>query len=464
MGIKIVAVTACPVGVAHTYMAAEALSQAAKAHDCEIKVETNGASGIDNELTQRDIIEADAVIVACDKTVDVERFIGKPVIEVSVGAGLRKADELIQHCIRGDIPIKQENVDGRKHSKSKNFGWSIFKHLMNGVSHMLPLVVAGGIITAISFIWGVDSANPASPQYNEIAETFYKIGTYAMQLMIPFLAGYIAKSISGRAGLIAGFFGGGVALYTGSGFLGGLLAGFLAGYLCKFLLWSMRNMPKDLEAVKSMFIIPIVSILIAGLSIVIVSTPCEALTAWLEKALAGLEQSNGILLGIAVGCMIGFDLGGPVNKAAYITGTVLLASGNTYFMAGVSSACMTPPLVIALSATFFKSRFSRADRTAGLVNYILSFTHITEGAIPYAAKNPLVIIPIFMVSSSVSAALTYVAGISVPAPHGGFLVLPLVNNPLLWVVCVFAGGIVGMILYVIATPKVTDKSKKELKN
>ena len=452
---KLLGVTGCPTGIAHTFMAEEALKKAAAELGCEIKVETNGAAGAENQLTAEDIKEAAAIIVACDKNVDMDRFNGKPVIEVSVSDGINKAEELIRKCVDGLAPVREGAVrENNDNNKGQSVGHTIYKHLMSGVSHMLPLVVAGGVLTAISFLWGIYSADPTSDQYNAIAAMLKTVGGYSMNLMVPVLAAFIAQSISGRPGMLAGLVGGVIASETGSGFIGGIAAGFLAGYFVEFLLRLMHRMPRQLEGLKSIFLIPIISVGVIGTIMVLIGTPCSALNNALMNFLENLQDSSPVLLGIVIGCMSAFDMGGPVNKAAYVTGTMLLGQGNYFFMAGVSAACITPPLIIAIAATFFKNRFTKEDRTAGLLNYILGCTHITEGAIPFAAKNPLKVIPVLMAGSSISAVLTYILQIEVPAPHGGFLILGLVNKPLLWVVCILVGSAVGALLYVAVTPVV----------
>ncbi|MCC0782786.1 PTS sugar transporter subunit IIA [Clostridioides sp. ES-S-0108-01] len=459
MGKKmILGVTGCPTGIAHTFMAEKALKNSAKELGCDIKVETNGAIGVENKLTAKDIEMADAIIVACDKNVDMDRFNGKPVIEVPVKEGIHKANELIQRCIDGKVPIRKGSSSSSKVAEEGNlsFGQKLYKDLMNGVSHMLPLVVAGGVLTAISFLWGIYSFDPNSEQYNQIAATLKSVGGYSMNLMVPVLAAFIAQSISGRPGMLAGLVGGMISFDTGSGFLGGIIAGFLAGYLVKLFVHVLRKLPRQLEGLKSIFIIPIVSVGIVGVAMLLLGGPCSALNNAMMNFLSGLQNSSPIILGIVIGCMSAFDMGGPVNKAAYVTGTMLLGQGNYLFMAGVSAACITPPLVIAIASTLFKNRFTEEDRAAGLINYILGSTHITEGAIPFAAKNPLKVLPVLMIGSSISAILTYIMKIEVPAPHGGFLVLGLVNKPLLWVGCILVGSLIGAVLYMMVTPKVVD--------
>lgn len=478
MGKKIIlGVTGCPTGIAHTFMAEEALKKSAKELGCDIKVETNGAIGVENKLTAEDIEMADAIIVACDKNVDMDRFNGKPVIEVPVKEGIHKASELIKKCIDGKVPVRKGSTSSNKFTEEGNlsFGQKLYKDLMNGVSHMLPLVVAGGVLTAISFLWGIYSFDPNSEQYNQIAATLKSVGGYSMNLMVPVLAAFIAQSISGRPGMLAGLVGGMISFDTGSGFLGGIISGFLAGYAVKLFVYLLRKLPRQLEGLKSIFIIPIVSVGVVGISMLLLGGPCSALNNAMMNFLSGLQNSSPIILGLVIGCMSAFDMGGPVNKAAYVTGTMLLGQGNYLFMAGVSAACITPPLVIAIASTLFKNRFTEEDRAAGLINYILGSTHITEGAIPFAAKNPLKVLPVLMIASSISAILTYIMKIEVPAPHGGFLVLGLVNKPLLWVGCILVGSLVGAILYMMVTPKVVNnnnttentneiKNKNEIKN
>ena len=453
---KILGVTGCPTGIAHTFMAEKALKEAAKELGCEIKVETNGAIGVENALTAKDIQEADAIIVACDKNVDMERFNGRPVIDVSVTEGINHAKELIQKCIDKKVPIRKGNVKISNYNQGEkvSFGRQIYKHLMNGVSHMLPLVVAGGVLTAISFLWGIYSFDPTSPQYNVIAATIKEVGGYSMNLMVPVLTAFIAQSIAGRPGMLAGFVAGMIASATGSGFIGGIIGGFAGGYFTQFVVNLLRNLPRQLEGLKSIFIVPIITVLVVGVGMILLGGPCSMLNESMMSFLEGMQKSSPVILGLIIGCMSAFDMGGPVNKAAYVTGTMLLAQGNYLFMAGVSAACITLPLIIALAATFKKDRFTEEDRTAGLINYVLGCTHITEGAIPFAAKNPLKVIPVLMAGSSISAIATYIMKVEVPAPHGGFLILGLVNKPLIWITCILLGSAIGAVLYVLVTPKV----------
>ena len=456
---KLLGVTGCPTGIAHTYMAEEALKEAAEKLGAEMKVETNGAVGVENELTAEDIAECDGIIVACDKNLDMDRFNGKPVIEVPVSDGISKAEELVQKMLDGNVSVRGGEVKAagseKKAEEGKDsIGHQIYKHLMNGVSHMLPFVVAGGVLTAISFLWGIYSADPTNAQYNEIAATIKTVGGTSMGMMVPVLAAFIAQSIGDRPGMIAGFVGGMIANTTGSGFIGAIIAGFFAGYLCKFVVNALKGLPRALEGLKSIFFIPIITVAIVGIVMQVTADPVSSINKGMMDFLAGLQNSSPIILGLAVGCMSAFDMGGPVNKAAYVTGTALLAQGNYYFMAGVSAACITPPLIIAIAATVAPKKFTKADRAAGLVNYVLGCTHITEGAIPFAAKDPVRVLPILMIGSSISAILSYITKITVPAPHGGFLILRLVNHPLLWVGCILVGSVIGAFLYIITAKNV----------
>lgn len=446
---KILAVTGCPTGIAHTYMAEEALKAAAKKAGVEIKVETNGAGGIDNAITDSDLKDAIGVIIAADKDINAERFNGMAVIEVPVKDGIHKAGALVEQLLSGHTSIRKGHVSTTSTdiNVKESIGRQIYKHLMSGVSNMLPFVVAGGVLIAISFLWGIYSADPTSPQYNEFAALLMKIGGQAFGIMVPVFTAFIASSIAGRPGMVAGFVGGLVANITGAGFLGGIIAGFAAGYLMLYVKKWLDHLPRQFEGLKSIFIMPLIGVFIIGAGMFLLGEPIASINNGMKDWLQSLQQANPILLGIVIGCMCSFDFGGPVNKAAYVTGTMLLGEGNFFFMAGVSAACIVPPFVIAFSTTIFRSKaFSEDERAAGLVNYVLGSTHITEGAIPFAAKDPLRVLPIMMLSSAIAAVLTFLSHIQVPAPHGGFLVLPLVNKPFLWVGCIFVGALVGAIL------------------
>ncbi|EBD6409764.1 PTS transporter subunit EIIC [Salmonella enterica] len=444
---KIIAVTGCPTGIAHTFMAEEALKNAAKKLSVEIKVETNGASGVENAIQPADLVDIAGVIIAADKDVLPDRFNGLPVIEVQVKEAIHHPAELINKVINGEAPIRKgESTTSTEIIEKESLGRQIYKHLMSGVSNMLPFVVAGGILIAVSFLWGIYSADPNSAEYNATAAMLMKIGQQAFSIMVPVFTAYIAFSISGRPGMVAGFVGGLLANATGAGFLGGIIAGFAAGYLMLWVKNRLEGLPRQYEGLKSIFIMPLIGVLVIGVLMSLLGQPVAAINNSMMNWLASLQEANPILLGIVVGAMCSFDFGGPVNKAAYVTGTLLLGQGNFYFMAGVSAACITPPLVIALATTFFPKGFSEEERAAGMVNYILGCTHITEGAIPFAAKDPLRVIPMMMIASSISAVLSYSLRIQVPAPHGGFLILPLVSQPLAWVLCILAGSACGAVM------------------
>ncbi|MGX9522830.1 PTS fructose transporter subunit IIC [Vibrio mediterranei] len=446
---KFIAITGCPTGIAHTFMAESALKKAAKKAGVEIKVETNGAAGIKNQIEDSDLEDIYGVIIAADKDVLPNRFNGLPVLEVPVKDGIKKADELIKKVMDGEANVRggTPSKSVLTHSKSESFSRQIYKHLMSGVSHMLPFVVAGGVLIAFSFLWGIYSSDPESKQYNEIARMLMSIGQQAFGIMVPIFAAFIASSISGKPAMVAGFVGGLLANVTGAGFLGGIIAGFASGYLIYFLVKHLEFMPKQYEGLKSIFLLPIIGTLVIGALMINLGVPIAAINNSMMEFLSSLQDANPVMLGIIIGMMCAFDFGGPVNKAAYVTGTLLLAEGNMYFMAGVSAACITPPLVIAIATTIFKRAFDEEERTAGVICYILGATHITEGAIPFVAKAPHHVIPIMMLASSISASLSFLFSVQVPAPHGGFLILPVVSKPIVWVACILVGSLAGAFLY-----------------
>ena len=449
----IIAATGCPTGIAHTYMAQEALEQAAKKAGVTIKVETHGQIGVENELTPEEIANAKAVIIAADKDVQPQRFVNKKIIDVSVGQGIKNADELVAQALRGEGVVKYHSddaaVEASEAPQSSNVGKSsigreIYKHLMNGVSHMLPFVVGGGVLIAISFaVFGIYSFDPNHETYNAFSAQLKEIGGLAMGLMTPVLAAYIAQSIGNRPALVSGFVAGLMASNGGAGFLGGIVGGFFAGYLVVLLEKLFKGLPKTLDGLKAIFLYPLLGVFITGLFMSVIVSPMAGINQSLMEFLKGFQDSNPVLLGLVIGCMSAFDMGGPVNKAAYVTGTLLLAEGNTTFMAGVSAACIAPPLITTVAVLLFKNRFDTNERNAGLVNFILGSTHITEGAIPFVAKDPLRAMPSMMLGSSIAAILTYLFGVQVPAPHGGFLVLPVVTHPFLWVLAIAIGSVVG---------------------
>ncbi|MGK4044227.1 fructose-specific PTS transporter subunit EIIC [Heyndrickxia oleronia] len=445
----IIAATGCPTGIAHTYMAQEALEAAAKKRGISIKVETHGQEGIRNALTEAEIDAADGVIIAADKDVNADRFIGKPLINVSVSKGIKEPDQLIDEILAGNVPkykdgqARAQQQSGHSSGQKTSIWHSIYVSLMNGVSHMLPLVVAGGVMVAISFMFGIHSAEPDSPEYNQFAYYLKTIGGISMNLMVPVLCAYIAESIAKRPGLIIGFIVGMIAYMNGTGFLGGIVGGFLTGYIMVGLAYVCKGLPKQLDGLKAIFLFPVLGIFIAGFAMWFLSAPMESINKGMMSFLSSVQDSSPILLGLIVGCMSAFDMGGPVNKAAYVTGTALLAQGNYFFMAGVSAACIAPPLATGFAVLFGGKAYSASDRSAGYVNFLLGSTHITEGAIPFAAKKPLKVIPILMLGSSIAAILTYLFKVQVPAPHGGFIVLPIVTHAILWVVAILIGAIVS---------------------
>ena len=454
---KIIAATGCPTGIAHTYMAQEALEEAAKKRGISIKVETHGQSGVEHAFTQSEIDQADGVIIAADKDVDIDRFDGKRLINVSVTKGMKEPDELIEKILNDkNVSVYHGSGSGKTNGSEEaeltgTFWHKMYVYLMNGVSHMLPLVVAGGVLTAVSFFWGINSADPKSAEYNALAALLNTIGGFAMNLMVPVLCAYIAEAIGKRTGLVIGFVTGMIAYSNGTGFLGGIVGGFLAGYVAVLLAKLFKSLPKSLDGLKSIFIFPVLGVLISGTIMWYVSVPMKDINQGMMSFLKSMENTSPILLGLIVGIMCAADMGGPINKAAYLTGTALLAQGNYFFMAGVSAACSAPPLATGFAVLFNKKAYTAKERSAGYVNFLLGSTHITEGAIPFAAKNPLLNIPSFMIGSAIAAILSYVTKISVPAPHGGFIVLPLVNKPFLWVLWIVIGALVsGFLLSLIA--------------
>lgn len=447
----IVAVTACPTGIAHTYMSADALKAKAAEMGVDIKVETNGSGGAKNVLTAEEIENAVAVIVAADTNVEMNRFNGKHVIEAAVADGIRKPQQLIERALKLDAPVYRGSGKSSQESQQsgRGIGATIYKHLMSGVSNMLPFVVGGGILIAISFMFGFNAFNPDDPSFHPIAEALMTIGGgNAFGLMVPVLAGFIAMSIADRPGFAAGMVGGMLASTGGAGFLGGLVAGFLAGYLVVGLKKLFASLPSSLEGIKTILIYPLLGIALTGfIMLFVINKPVGALNTAISEWLSGLGTGNAILLGIILGLMMAFDMGGPVNKAAYVFGTGLLANGVYEPMAAIMAAGMVPPLGIAIATTIFKKKFSQQDREAGKVNYIMGLSFITEGAIPFAAADPLRVIPSIMAGSAVTGALSMMFSIGLRAPHGGVFVIPLVDgNWFLYLLAVVIGAIVSAVL------------------
>ncbi|MFT9597653.1 PTS fructose transporter subunit IIABC [Mesobacillus sp.] len=453
----IVAVTACPTGIAHTYMAADSLKAKAAEMGVDIKVETNGSGGAKNVLTQEDIENAEAVIIAADTKVDMDRFAGKPLIDVPVADGIRKPKDLIEKAVKKDAPLYKASGNAAAEKKESRGG--VYKHLMNGVSNMLPFVVGGGILIAISFMFGYNAFNPDDPSYHPIAKALMDIGggSGAFGLLVPILAGFIALSISDRPGFAPGMVGGLLAATGGGGFLGGLVAGFLAGYLVLGLKKLFAGLPASLEGIKTILLYPLFGIALTGfIMLFLVNKPVGALNQAITDWLSGLGTGNAVVLGIVLGLMMAFDMGGPVNKAAYVFGTGLLANGVYEPMAAIMAAGMVPPLGIALATTFFKKKFSKQDQDAGKANYIMGLSFITEGAIPFAAADPLRVIPSVMAGSAVAGGLTMMFNIGLRAPHGGLFVVPLVEGGwLLYLAAILIGSVVTAILLGILKKPVT---------
>ena len=458
---RVLAVTACPTGIAHTFMAAESLQNKANEMGISIKVETNGSGGAKNVLTREDIKNAECIIIAADKNVEMDRFNGKRVIKTKVANGIHKAEELINDAVNGKGTIY--NSEGKNNSKEEisqdGIGRSIYKHLMNGVSHMLPFVIGGGILIALAFLfddYSIDAANFGSN--TPLAALFKDIGGTAFGFMLPILAGYIAMSISDRPGLAVGFVGGALASAGGSGFLGALLAGFIAGYLVLGLKRLFNVLPDSLEGIKPVLLYPFFGILLVGLIITYaVNPPVSALNEAITNTLNSMGASSKILLGILVAGMMAVDMGGPINKAAYVFGTASLASGNYEIMAAVMVGGMVPPLAIALGTTFFKDKFTKKERQSGLTNYIMGLSFITEGAIPFAAADPLRVIPACVAGSAVAGGLAMFFGCTLRAPHGGIFVTPVIGSPFGFLIALVAGSIVGMLVLAALKKPVVEK-------
>lgn len=489
----IIAATGCPTGIAHTFMAKEALEKAAAERGLTIKVETHGQVGVENELTKGEIAGAKAVVVAADKDVQAERFAGKPMVSVGVSKALsvEAAGKLIDRALaaKGDDTVAAAADVEDEVEEKESIGHIIYKHLMNGVSHMLVFVVAGGVLTAVSFLWGITSFDSTAADYNSFAAMLKIIGGIAMNLMVPVLSAYIAESIGKRPALVPGFVAGMIAIQglpvnadthmidaggtgVGFGFLGGIVGGFLAGYVILLLEKVFAKLPKNLDGLKAIFLYPLFSTLIVGLVMLGISGPMAAINTAMMDFLKGLSASGAVVLGLAIGCMCAFDMGGPVNKAAYVTGTAMLtealAAGvgtdtynfGTNFMAAVSAACIVPPLITTFAVIVGKKYFSQEDHDAGVVNLILGCTHITEGAIPFMTKNIWPVMPIMMLGSSIASILTIMFNVHDPAPHGGFLVLPVVENGPLWVLAILIGAVVGGILFVAFKKYDFEKNQK----
>ena len=447
----VLAVTACPTGIAHTFMAAESLENKAREMGITIKVETNGSGGAKNVLTAKEIRAAKGIIVAADKNVEMQRFYGKRVLQVPVADGIRKPEVLLGKILQGEAPVYGEGkdvemADGREEVRGR--GKKVYRDLMNGVSHMLPFVIGGGILIAVAFLLDDYSLNPANFGSNLPQAAFFKaIGDAAFGFMLPILAGYIAMGIADRPALAPGFVGGFLAKEGGSGFLGALLAGFAAGYLILLLKKLFDKLPRSLEGIKSILLYPVFGILLMGVLIQLIINPP---VAWLNEALYGLLARLGtgsrVLLGVLLGGMMSVDMGGPINKAAYVFGTASLASNEFQIMAAVMAGGMVPPLALALAVFAFRDKFSEKERQSGVANLIMGACFITEGAIPFAAADPLRVLPACIIGSAVAGGLSMFFGCGLRAPHGGIFVLPVISHPFGFLAAVILGALVGMLL------------------
>ena len=458
-GKLILAVTGCPNGIAHTYMAAENIEKKAKELGCRVKVETRGSGGAKNVLTKAEIAEAACIIVAADTQVPMDRFAGRPVIQCKVSDGISKAEELLDRALNGNVPLYQAKGSGQaadSEEESDSIGHQIYKHLMNGVSHMLPFVIGGGILIAIAFLidgFAVDlNSLPFEERSNfgtitPLAAMFKSIGGVAFGFMLPILAGFIAMSIADRPGLAVGFVGGAIAANGTSGFLGALVAGFVAGYLVRLLKKLFEKLPEGLEGVKPMLLYPVIGIFLIGVIMTyIVEPPIGALNVMINNGLNSMNGAKAILLGALLGGMMSVDMGGPVNKAAYVFGTASITAGNYNIMAAVMVGGMVPPLAIALATMFFKNKFTEEERKAGPTNIVMGLSFISEGAIPFAASDPLRVLPSCIIGSAVAGALSMAFNCTLMAPHGGIFVFLTVGHPLLYLVSLAVGSVVGCVI------------------
>lgn len=485
-GYRVLAVTACPTGIAHTYMAAEALEKAGEKLGYSLKAETNGSGGAKNILTKKEIEECDGIIIAADKNVEMARFDGKPVIKTSVSNGINKPEELIKKIVDGKASIyhaEGDELEATDDDEKEGFGHKVYKHLMNGVSHMLPFVVGGGVLIALGFLIDTIAGNAdvggtfgfTSP----IASAVFWIGKAAFALMLPILAGFIAQSIADRPGLLPGIVGGVFAAngYTFqafmenkdlvgdgsavSGFLGALLAGFVAGLLVNLLKKAFSWMPKSMDGIKPVFIYPLLGTLLMGIFMCLVNPVVGAINTGVSNFLSSLGETSKLLLSIVLAAMMAIDMGGPFNKAAYVFGTAAIADGNTWIMAAVMIGGMVPPIAIALSTTFNKKKWNKEELKSGPVNYLMGLCFITEGAIPYAASDPLRVIPSCMVGSAVAGALTSLFNVTCPAPHGGIFTFIVCDHPLLYIVALAVGSVAGAFMLSILKKNVNSAVKSK---
>lgn len=451
---EVLAVTACPTGIAHTYMAADALIKKAKEMGVNIKVETNGSTGVKNEITAEEIKRAKGIIVAADKNVEMERFAGKHVEIVPVKEGIKNPETLIKNALNQTAPIYTVTTSGEK-TPAKKEKTGFYKHLMSGVSNMLPFVVGGGILIALSFMFGIQASNPNDPSFHPVAKLLSDIGGgNAFFLMIPVMAGFIGMSIADRPGFAPAMVGGLISLNNGGGFLGGLIGGFLGGYVVVLLKKLFAKLPNSLKGLKPVLLYPLFGIFITGaLMYGVIINPIAALNSGVTNFLQGLGTGNLVLLGILVAGMMAVDMGGPVNKAAFTFGIAMITAGNYYPHAAVMAGGMVPPLGIALATTFFKNKFTKDERDAGKVCYIMGLSFITEGAIPFAASDPIRVIPACIIGSGIAGGLSMFFKVQLPAPHGGLFVLPVVTNPIMYLVAIVVGSVItALILGFIKKP------------
>ncbi len=470
-GKMILAVTSCPTGIAHTFMAAETIEKTAKGRGYRVKVETRGAGGAKNILTPEEIAEADCIIVAADAPVPMDRFDGKKLIECQVSDGINKCDALMDMVAGGSVAVYHSS-NKNSGSKDNSFGQDsvghkIYKDLMSGVSHMIPFVVGGGILIALAFL--IDGLNvdlnslPLADRKNfgsitPIAALLKGIGGTAFGFMLPILAGFIANAIADRPGLAVGFVGGALAANGTSGFLGALVAGFLAGYTVLFLKWLFKKLPESMEGIKPVLLYPLLGILIVGVVMTFcIEPPIGALNTALNSGLKSLNGTSAVILGMILGGMMAVDMGGPVNKAAYVFGTASIAAGNYNIMAAVMVGGMVPPLAIAFATLFFKNKFTVEERKAGPTNFVMGLSFITEGAIPFAASDPLRVLPSCIVGSALAGALSMAFNCTLMAPHGGIFVFPTVGNPVMYLVALLAGSAVSCVLLGVLKKKVVEE-------
>ena len=485
-GYRILAVTACPTGIAHTYMAAEALEKAGEKLGYSLKAETNGSGGAKNILTKKEIEECDGIIIAADKNVEMARFDGKPLIKTSVSNGINKPEELIKKIVDGKASIyhaEGDELEATDDDEKEGFGHKVYKHLMNGVSHMLPFVVGGGVLIALGFLIDTIAGNAdvggtfgfTSP----IASAVFWIGKAAFALMLPILAGFIAQSIADRPGLLPGIVGGVFAAngYTFqafmenkdlvgdgsavSGFLGALLAGFVAGLLVNLLKKAFSWMPKSMDGIKPVFIYPLLGTLLMGIFMCLINPVVGVINTGVSNFLSSLGETSKLLLSVVLAAMMAIDMGGPFNTAAYVFGTAAIADGNTWIMAAVMIGGMVPPIAIALSTTFNKKKWTKEELKSGPVNYLMGLCFITEGAIPYAASDPLRVIPSCMVGSAVAGALTSLFNVTCPAPHGGIFTFVVCDHPLLYIVALAVGSVAGAFMLSILKKNVNSAVKSK---